>query len=464
MNCIFEFCDLSFEIHDMLNFLLILLGKIISKLLILLNLGSGSTWPGHIALKLNKHFVRDMLNTTKMQTILIAGTNGKTTTAKLIQTALEEHKKKILQNESGANLLNGIASTLLLHSNWLGKLDYDYAIFEVDENALTQLLKEKHPDFLVLLNLFRDQLDRYGEVNSIVNHWKKTLDKLQSNTTLILNADDPQIAYLGLTHSVISNEVRDLKNKEISRDARNDNILYFGLQKSQFGNGELQHAADSVYCPKCGNKLTFNALSYSHLGDWHCKKCELKRPEVVSEKFALYPLPGLYNKYNVLAARTLLQTIGLTDEAISDAFVDFTPAFGRQEIITYKKKNIQIFLSKNPTSFNQSYTTINELGGKTLLLVLNDRIPDGRDISWIWDVDLPALNKFKQILIAGDRVYDMALRIKYEDYKNYETFENLEDAIEKGVTLVDEDETLFILPTYSAMLDVRKIITGKKIL
>lgn len=379
-----------------------------------------------------------------MKNILIAGTNGKTTTAKLIQTALTENGKTVLQNETGANLLNGIASTLLLNSNILGKLPYDYAIFEVDENALPPLLKQMNPDAVILLNLFRDQLDRYGEINTIADNWKKALANLSKDTTLILNADDPQIAYLG-------NDVKA-------------SVTYFGLKDSQFGNGELQHAADSVYCPKCGSKLTFDALAFSHLGKWHCEKCHLKRPDVTSETFAIYPLPGLYNKYNVLASTFALKHTGLTNEQIINAFTDFEPAFGRQEIITYKKKHIQVFLSKNPTSFNQSYTTIRELAGKTLLLVLNDRIPDGRDVSWIWDVDLPKIEGFKNILIAGDRVYDMALRIKYEGYKQYEIFENLEEAIEKGVKLIDTDETLFILPTYSAMLDVRKIITGKKIL
>lgn len=428
---------------------IIIIGKLFSLITQIFNLGSGSTWPGHIALKANKHFVRDVLKNSTMKTILIAGTNGKTTTSKLIQTALTENGKKVLQNNSGANLLNGIASTLLLHATPTGKLNYDFAIFEVDENALPQLLKEITPDYVVLLNLFRDQLDRYGEVNTIINNWKTTLEKLPKETTLVLNADDPQIAYLG----------KNIKGQ----------VLYFGLLSSQFGNEELQHAADSVYCPKCGEKLTFAAIAFSHLGDWACKKCGLKKPDIASERFTIYPLPGLYNKYNVRASLVLLQQIGLTEEQINEAFTDFTPAFGRQEIIKYKNKNVQVFLSKNPTSFNESYRTIQELGGKTLLLVLNDRVPDGRDVSWIWDVDLPELSNFKQILVAGDRVYDMALRLKYElGIKNYEscvqTYEDLKEAIETSVKNINENETLFILPTYSAMLETRKILIGKQIL
>jgi len=429
------------------NLLLIIFGKLFSVIVNVFNLGAGSTWPGHIALNINKHFVKEVLSKSDIKIILIAGTNGKTTTTKLIKTGLEKNNKTVIQNKSGANLLNGIASVLIQNSNIMGGIKQDFAIFEVDENTLPLVLNEIQPEYLVLLNLFRDQLDRYGEVNTIVDLWKKSIKKLTEKTTLILNADDPQIAYLG--------------NGQI--------VPYFGLADSQFGNGKLQHAADSVSCPKCGNKLTFGALAFSHLGNWNCKNCKLKRPKIEAEKFSIYPLPGLYNKYNVLAASLVLKKIGLTSEQIQDAFTDFEPAFGRQEIINYKNRNIQIFLSKNPTSFNQSYQTIKELGGKNLLLVLNDRIPDGRDVSWIWDIDLPDLNSFKQILIAGDRVYDMALRMKYElGIKDYElrirTFEDLNKAVDSGIKLINENETLFVLPTYSAMLEVRKIITGKKIL
>ncbi len=433
----------------MQNLFLIILGKTLSRIVQTLNLGNGSTWPGHIALKINKYFIREILRQSEMKIICIAGTNGKTTTATLIKTALKKSGKTVIQNTSGANLLNGIASTLLLHANNQTKLSYDFAIFEVDENALPLILKELQPDYLVLLNLFRDQLDRYGEVNTIARNWKQSLTNLSEKTTLVLNADDPQIAYLGAK--------------------RTKNTLYFGLHAAQFGTEKIQHAADSVYCPKCGEKLTFTAIAFSHLGNWHCTKCGLKRPNIENEKFVIYPLSGLYNKYNTLAAALVLKKIGLTDEQRDAAFTDFHPAFGRQEIIHYRKRKIQIFLSKNPTSFNQSYATMQELGAKNLLLVLNDRVPDGRDVSWIWDVELENIQSFEHIIVAGDRVYDMALRLKYElgimDYESrVRTFENLNAAIDSGIKNLTHDETLFILPTYSAMLDVRKIITGKKIL
>jgi lipid II isoglutaminyl synthase (glutamine-hydrolysing) len=454
----------------MLNLALITFGKLFSKTIQTFNLGNGSTWPGHIALKANKNFVRDVLVQSNLKTILIAGTNGKTTTTALIRKGLEENGKTVIQNESGANLLNGVASTLLLHADITGKLKQDVAIFEVDENALPHVLRQMSPDYLLLLNLFRDQLDRYGEVNTIAENWKKSIKKLDKKTTLILNADDPLVASLGIYSSSDPALAEGESRSNSSRQART--INYFGLNSSQFSTDKIHHAADSVYCPTCGKKLTFKAIAYSHLGDWHCEHCGFKRPLVENQKFTIYPLPGLYNKYNVLAALTVLKHIGLTEEQVEDAFVDFKPAFGRQEIVEYKERKVQLFLSKNPTSFNQSYTTIKNLGASTLLLVLNDRIPDGKDVSWIWDTDIEEhIHDFKHIVISGDRAYDMALRIKYACSSKFQISnfkfrieEDLKKAIDYAIDKTAEDETLFILPTYSAMLECRKILTGKKIL
>lgn len=433
----------------MSNLFIIVFGKIISKLFRILNLGDGSTWPGHIALGANKIFIKQVLAKSKTKIIIVAGTNGKTTTASLIKTALKKSGKRVFQNKSGANLLNGIASSLVLHSSILGELNFDYAIFEIDENALPQILKQCKPDYLILLNLFRDQLDRYGEVNIVASRWADAIKNLTNKTTLILNADDPQIAHLA-------------KNA-------NANAVYFGFNDLNHENKKIQHSADSDYCPNCGTKLIYKQIVFSHLGDWHCENCGLKRPKLDIGNFPIYPLPGTYNKYNTHAAVLLLRKVGLSKTDIEESLKYFEPAFGRQEIIDYKNKNVQIFLSKNPTSFNESFQTISDLGAKTLLIVLNDRIPDGRDVSWIWDVDFPGIKSFDNILISGERVYDMALRLKYElGIKNYElkvkAHEDLKQAIDEGIGQLEKNETLFILPTYSAMLESRKILTGKKIL
>lgn len=431
----------------MINNVLITAGKLLSNLSLTLNLGSGSTWPGHLALKVNKHFIKDLLKKSHIKVVLIAGTNGKTTTSTLITHILEKNGKKVIQNSSGANLLNGIASTLLLQTDSTGNLDADYAIFEVDENALPQLLREIIPDTLILLNLFRDQLDRYGEVNTIVANWAKALNSLPPTTTLLLNADDPEIAYLG----------HDTKAK----------VQYFGLSDKTLGITTFQHASDSIYCPQCRTKLEYTIRYFSHLGEWKCPKCGLQRPSLSLQKSPSYPLSGIYNMYNTNAAVLFTKEKGISEKQTEQALKDFSPAFGRQEEITYYGKHIQLFLSKNPTSFNQSLRTIQELKAKYLLIVLNDRTPDGKDVSWIWDADIEDYTKsLHKLFVSGDRVYDMAVRLKYADIPKEEiqTYKKLEEAINDAVMHVPKDETLFILPTYSAMLETRKIITGKKIL
>lgn len=413
-----------------------------------LNLGNGSTWPGHIVLKLKKDYIKNVLSNSSTNTILIVGTNGKTTTSRILSTVLEKNGKKVFQNNSGANLINGIASTILLNTSLQNKLTADYGVFEVDENNLPLVLKELTPKMIIVLNLFRDQLDRYGELDTIAKKWHAAFKNLPPTTTLVLNSDDPLVAYLA---------------KDVSA-----NVLYFGLDHTKKEQKSLEHAADSIYCPQCSAKLVYSKIFYSHLGIWKCPNCHVKRPlPRLTESF--YPLPGVYNEYNTLAAALTAKQLDVKDEIIEVALHKVTPAFGRQEKIYKDGKYIQLFLSKNPTSFNESLRTVMELGAKTVLLVLNDQIPDGRDVSWIWDVDTEHfLEGFENILVSGDRTYDMALRISYSNPKTAETEKliaepNLSVAIQRSLAKISPNETLFILPTYSAMLGVRKLLTGKKI-
>ncbi|MFH1187060.1 MAG: Mur ligase family protein [Candidatus Levyibacteriota bacterium] len=428
-----------------MNLFLIYLGKTLSYISKLINVGSGSTWPGHIALKINNNFIESIFKKSKTKIILVAGTNGKTTTSKLIKAILEKDGRTVFQNVSGANLLNGIASSLIHESNLSGKLNSEFAIFEIDENILPLILKLLNPDYIVCLNLFRDQLDRYGEINSIAENWKIALNKPYLKATLILNADDPTIAYLGKT------VVRKVK--------------YFGINDKTISINSFQNAADSVFCLNCKSRLSYKETYFSHLGNWECLNCKYKRPNITLSKSNLYPLLGVYNRYNTLAAFLLTREIGIPDKLILKALKQFKPAFGRQEIITVKNKKVQIFLAKNPTSFNESLRTVNDLKGKNLLLVLNDNIPDGQDISWIWDINMENLIKnYHNVTISGLRVYDLALRIKYSDKKKFNIETNLKKAIFSALKTTTNEETLYILPTYSAMLDIRKILTGKKIL
>ena len=451
----------------LVNIILIIAGRLLVFLSKILNAGSGSTWPGHIALSVNKNFIKEIIeNNTSLKVVLVAGTNGKTTTSKLIKFLLEKNSIKVFHNEAGANLTNGVASSLIKKSGLFGNINYDVAIFEIDENSLPLVLNEiTNPTAVVLLNLFRDQLDRYGEVNTIALKWKSALEKLNDKTSVFLNADDPQIDYLS----------RGLKTKK----------FFFGLSKSLMNRKKIPHDVDSIYCPVCSNKLIYNAISYSHLGDYYCTKCGF-----MPEKHESYPdlnikssLFGKYNLYNINAAILLVSNIfGVALNKIKEQTKEFKPAFGRQEGVIYKGKNIIILLSKNPTGFNQSIEALSDsnIKNKNCLVVLNDRIPDGRDVSWIWDVDFEEImGKAEKIFISGDRTFDLAIRFKnifkepdvQKINKDLYVIEdktfilpNLENAIKIAVDRTQEDETLFILATYSAMLDVRKIIKGKKLL
>lgn len=426
----------------MINIILILIGKLISFLSGSLNLGNGSTWPGHIALGVNKNFIKQTIG-TKTKVILVAGTNGKTTTSALISHILKQNGFSVIQNKSGANLINGAASAIIQEIRpFSSKINQDYLILEIDENNLPLVINQTNASYIIALNLFRDQLDRYGEVDSIIKKWKDAFEKLSSDTILILNADDPQISYLG----------KNLKSK----------VMYFGLNENE--QELIEHGADSIFCPKCLKLLNYRSITFSHLGNWFCSYCGEKRPSLDVSNFQIYPIPGTYNRYNTLAAVLFATNQKLSEKQIAKALKSFKPAFGRQEEFNIDQKKVKIFLSKNPTSFNESLSTISDLQAKNILVVLNDRIPDGLDVSWIWDTNISFLENIPNITVSGDRVYDMALRIKYSGLKKFDIFESLSTAIKQSLRKTKPGDTLFILPTYSAMLETRKILGGRKIL
>jgi len=307
----------------------------------------------------------------------------------------------------------------------------------------------------VLLNLFRDQLDRYGEIDTIAEKWQKALKDVTKNTELIINADDPHLAFIG---------------KQV-----NATVSYFGLDDKTQYLPKMQHATDTIFCPSCKERLTFSGVYFSHLGDWKCTKCGFTHPKLtLTASQVTSPLEGVYNTYNTLAATLVLETVGVDKKQIEKSLKNFMPAFGRMEEVLYAGKNIKILLSKNPTGFNESLRTVLSSKQKgPMLLLLNDRIPDGTDVSWIWDVDFELLDDYHYpLIISGDRVLDMGVRIKY-GVTSYELRvknemicirEKLKDAVNVAVEKIKENETLWILATYSAMLDARKILTGRKIL
>ncbi|PHJ50873.1 UDP-N-acetylmuramyl peptide synthase [Nostoc linckia z18] len=416
-----------------------------------LRLGAASVLPGSIARRIEKRLLQLLSQQVKKGVILIAGTNGKTTTSLLLKTILENKGYRIAHNSTGANLENGLITALLESTNLVGTLDVDYAILEVDENIVPKVLTPLQPQIILCLNLFRDQLDRYGEVDTISKRWTKVISTLPPETVVIPNADDPTLSHLG----------QQLPQK----------VLFFGLNEPEHYLEAIPHAVDSIYCPKCGHSLDYKGVYLSHLGDFTCPKCGFSKsqPSLESSEWPQI-LVGLYNKYNTLAAVTAAKELGVDEATIKDTINNFQAAFGRAEDLVINGKKVRILLSKNPVGTNETIRVVTQSTDKTTLLVLNDRTPDGTDVSWIWDVDTEKLvERGGTLVVSGDRVYDMALRLRYsqkspESTLNLIVQEDLRQAIATALEHTPENETLHILPTYSAMLEVREVLTGRKIL
>jgi UDP-N-acetylmuramyl tripeptide synthase len=438
--------------------LAVAVAKTVTGIVRQLRLGAASVLPGEIARRFHPKLLSLLCEQVKQGVILVVGTNGKTTTSLLLRTILEDQGWKVTHNVTGANLINGLVTALLNNTNLIGQLNTDYAILEVDENVLPLVLKDCQPRIILGLNLFRDQLDRYGEVDTISQRWQAAIAPLSENTVIILNADDPTLSYLG----------QKLTQK----------VSYFGLSEPSLYLEEIPHAVDSIYCPSCGHPLDYKGVYLSHLGDFNCPNCEFSKSKIAfnSEDWPQI-LIGVYNKYNTLAAGLVAQELAIETPQIFNTVKHFKAAFGRAEELTVDGKHIRILLSKNPVGMNETIRAVNDIKatGKssTTLLVLNDRIPDGTDVSWIWDVDTEKLvNLGGNLVVSGDRAYDMALRLNYSrDTLNGEGSpvnliikEDLNQAIQTALSLTPAEETLHIVPTYSAMLEVRGILTGRQIL
>ncbi|NCO75676.1 MAG: Mur ligase family protein [Cyanobacteria bacterium] len=429
--------------------------KIVTGFVKTLKLGAASVLPGEIASRLHPQLLNLLSQQLTKGLILVVGTNGKTTTSLLLKDILVDNGYKIIHNSTGANLINGLITCLIMNSNLWGKLTADYAILEVDENILPLALKQCNPTHILALNLFRDQLDRYGEVDTISYRWQNAITPLSNDTFIIVNGDDPTLCYLG----------QNLSQK----------VLFFGLNEPELYLEEIPHAVDSIYCPKCGTSLDYKGVYLSHLGDYDCPKCDFTKSKLsVNSAEWQQILIGVYNKYNTLAAGLVAETIGIKREIINDTITNFKAAFGRAEELIINDKKIRILLSKNPVGMNETIRAVNDIRkinlSSTILMILNDRIPDGTDVSWIWDVDTEKLVEMGgNIVVSGDRVYDMALRLKYSidtlnSTMNLVVEENLKIAVNQALELTPDNETLYIIPTYSAMLEVRKLLLGREIL
>jgi UDP-N-acetylmuramyl tripeptide synthase len=390
--------------------------------------------------------------------VVISATNGKTTSSAMVAEILRP-RLHVAHNNSGANLVSGVASTLLRAAG------AELGLFEVDEGALPEVSRRVRPKALLLGNLFRDQLDRYGELEIVAARWRAAVAELP-DAQLVLNGDDPQVGDLARVH---------------------DGARLFGLDDPRRARPALQHAADSKYCLRCGTPYDYAAAYVGHLGDYACPNCGHARPalDVVARdielqgldgaSFTLHApegearvqlaLPGLYNVYNAVGAGALALALGVPIGEVAAGLERFSAAFGRFERITIGDRQLLMLLIKNPAGANEVVRTLVE--GSTprvAVIALNDEIADGRDVSWIWDVDFePLLEGLDTLVATGERAAELALRFAYGGLPRdrIEVVPSLEQALDRGLELTPSGGELAVLPTYTAMLALRKIVASR---
>jgi UDP-N-acetylmuramyl tripeptide synthase len=432
--------------------------------------GRGATsLPGRVLMRLDGDAIASLADGLRRGSVVISATNGKTTTAAMASSILQRDGTRLVHNSAGANMGGGVATALIEASGARGRIDADLGLFEVDEFWLDRVVGQLRPRALVLGNLFRDQLDRYGELDTIAERWAAALDDpALAASALVLNADDPLVADLGR--------------------GRPD-ALYFGVDDPSLALPELTHASDSKHCRRCGAPYVYDRIYLGHLGVYHCASCGARRPDptvfatdvslegVHAARFTLHtpqgrevislPLPGLYNVYNALAAAALAASLGVDLGQTRAGIEAVTPAFGRAERVSIDGRALQILLIKNPAGANEVLRTLAlEPGEHDLLGVLNDNTADGRDVSWIWDADFELLaGRLRRVTCSGTRAAELALRLKYAGIAEDRIVvrESLPGALDSALVGAADSPsgTLYALPTYTAMLALRDVLVQR---
>jgi lipid II isoglutaminyl synthase (glutamine-hydrolysing) len=439
-------------------------GKLLIAVTRILGRG-GTTLPGRVALRIKPDITAELSSQLARGSLVVTGTNGKTTTSALVTAILKESGTKCIHNQSGSNMSWGVASTLVDAASVTGKVNADYAVLEVDEGAFPGVVKSTNPLCVLITNIFRDQLDRYGEIDSIQQAIGRGLLELTTGSQEVINADDPSL--VSLEKSAVSTR------------------LTYGLEIELPSDGFGQTGRDVKTCPCCLKQLTYDRIYYAHLGHYHCPSCTFKRPEpdikltdysvndegktrlTVShpdgELVFSYPLLGWYNLYNVLAATACGLALNIPGGVITAAIEKSAPSFGRMEQFNHMNREITMALIKNPVGANEVLRTVlNRPGSFTLLVAINDKIADGRDVSWLWDVDFEQLaaqeDKLKIVIASGLRAWDMAVRYKYAGISQNRiiTVEDTAKALKSALELTEPGSRLFILPSYTAMLEIRR--------
>jgi UDP-N-acetylmuramyl tripeptide synthase len=420
----------------------------------------GTTVPGRLLLKAAPRALARMSSQLEAGSVLLSATNGKTTTAAMIAAALERSGRPLVHNRAGSNMSWGVATALLDAGRERGQL----GLFEVDEAWLPAVARDVEPRLLLLSNLFRDQLDRYGELELLADRWAELVGELDGSARFVLNADDPLVADLGRERS---------------------GVTYFGVEDDSQALPGMQHAADSKHCRNCGHAYEYEAIYLGHLGRYRCPNCGRTRPEpqvaatrvelegMRGSRFTLrtphgeltvrLPLPGLYNVYNAVGAAATALELGVPLATLGEALEGFGGAFGRVETIPVGGRQLSILLIKNPAGANEVLRTlILEDGELDLWIALNDNIADGRDISWIWDADFDVLaGRVRRITCAGTRAEEMALRLKYAGIDaELDVERDLADSLDSAVGNAG-GERVYALPTYTALLELRNLLADR---
>ena len=445
----------------MRRMLAVLAGKATGALSRASGRGGGTTLPGDVARAIDPTVLRRLSQDLEGGAVLITGTNGKTTTSRLVASLLEGGGGRVIANRAGANLIYGATAAAVAGAGLNGRLKADWGVFEIDEATLPLAVEEIRPRAVLVGNLFRDQLDRYGELELLARTIHRALDKLPSTSRAVLNADDPRVGEIGLT---------------LERPP-----LWYGLDDPAVAAPRLPHAADARTCPRCGASLRFKVVYYGHEGFYECPNDDFARPtpDLVGKKIQLdgldrirlqaagipleVPLGGLYNVYNVMAAFAVGRALGLDDPYMAERLRGAAAAFGRQERFQRDGRRFTMMLAKNPTGFNEILRESERARGRHFMIGLNDRIADGRDVSWIWDVDFEELAGRSDVVVpTGLRAFDLAVRLKYAGVDVAQPPQpELGAALDHLIASTPEGREGFLLCTYTAMLDLRALLVRR---
>jgi UDP-N-acetylmuramyl tripeptide synthase len=440
--------------------------------------GGATSAPGKVLLSLDAGAIGAIGSRLARGSVLVSATNGKTTTTAMAAGILEQAGVPVVHNAAGANMASGIATALLAATRPRGAIAGELGLFEVDELWLDAVAAQLRPRAIVLANLFRDQLDRYGELETIAERWASDVDAER----FVLNADDPLVADLGRERT---------------------GVLYFGVDDDSLALAGMAHAADAKHCRRCGAPYVFETIYLGHLGHYHCPSCGQRRPEpevvasevvlqgVRSASFTLQTpegrtrvqlaLPGLYNVYNALAAAALATALQIPLASIVAGLQSTRAAFGRAETVMLRPpasdngrgrpgapagRELRILLVKNPAGANEVLRTLAlEPGEHDLLGVLNDNVADGRDVSWIWDADFELLaGRVRSFTCSGSRAAELAVRMKYAgiDAGRIHVRPELRTALDEAAAdRADGNAPLYALPTYTAMLSLRELLVAR---